>query len=945
MKKINFKEAKQKKEKKNKIKLRLKKEKPAKIKEPKEKKPKKKKSRKIGYIILSLITFFAIVFIGAVVFFAYYIVKNAPEFDEKLLYEKDSTVIYDSKGDLIATLGMNVNDSGEVEKRIKLTYDQFPEVLIDALVATEDSRFFQHNGVDIARFLKASIGQVLGQSNAGGASTLTMQVSKNALTSTEDSGIAGILRKFTDIYLSVFKIEKKYTKQDIIEMYLNSEFLGNEAYGVEQASKTYFNKSASDLSLPEAALLAGLFQAPSSYDPYVYPEKAEARRNIVLNLMVRHGYISKEEAEIAKQIPVEKMLKSSVFTANPYQGYIDTVIEEVIDKYNINPYKVPLEIYTYLDKGKQNVINALYDGSSGYQFKDEKIQMGIALVENSTGHLIAVGAHRKDAGERGFNYATMIERHPGSTIKPILDYGPAFEYLNWSTATPLFDEETKYSTGGVLNNWDNTNMGLLTAKKALSESRNTTALQAFRATTNEQKWNFSTSLGVIPGNDDGYIQEPSSIGAFDPGLNPVKLAGAYAAFANGGYYTEPHSVQKIIYKDNKKEEEKTYSRERVMKETTAYLITNILFDVTPSSGKVYGTEIATKTGTSSYESSVLRAHGLSSQTAQDSWVATYNPTYTMTYWMGYDEIYDDYTITMGRASTERSKILGYLNPRIFNTGAKFTVPSGIVSRKIELFTIPVALSSEFTPSEMVETHLFIKGTEPTQVSTRYQVPDNPTNINVIEIGQIAKVSWTAAPTPKAVDLQYLTSYYNTGFGAWASKYLQDRLLNIKNMFGEFGYDVYLRTGGNLKYIGWTSDTNYTIDDTRGYEEVVVKSAYEKMKKNASSGISYQLKGSSTTFEIDLLAIKVGSSYYINPTFNKGDQIPDLGLSTIKFIVNSVDVTDSLEPSSMSYTIRDCTTTCKQANEIDNTKKAEYEITYQVEYQGNTYKEKRVVHIK
>ena len=586
MKKINFKRIKENKEKKNKIKARLKKEKPAKIKEPKKEKVKKKRNRKIGYYILSFITFMAIVVIGALIFFAYYIVKNAPKFDEKLLYEKDSTVIYDANGDLIATLGMNINDSGEVEKRIKLTYDQFPEVLIDALVATEDSRFFQHNGVDVARFLKASIGQVLGHSDAGGASTLTMQVSKNGLTSTKDQGIEGILRKFTDIYLSVFKIEKQYTKQDIIEMYLNSEFLGNEAYGVEQAAKTYFNKSASELSLAEAALIVGLFQAPSSYDPYVYPETAEARRNVVLNLMVRHGYISKEEADIAKSIPVTKMLKTSAFNANPYQGYIDTVIEEVIEKYNVNPYKTPLEIYTYLDKGRQNVINAIYDGSAGYQFVDEKIQIGMALVENATGHLIAVGSHKLGTGERGYNYATMIERHPGSTIKPILDYGPAFEYLNWSTATPLFDEETKYSSGSVMYNWDNKNMGLLTAKKALSESRNTTALQAFRATTNDQKWNFSTSLGITPGNENGYIYESSAIGAFDPGVNPVQLAGAYAAFGSGGYYTEPHAVQKIVYKEGKQEEEKTYSRERVMKETTAYLITNILFELNSSTSNV-----------------------------------------------------------------------------------------------------------------------------------------------------------------------------------------------------------------------------------------------------------------------------------------------------------------------------------------------------------------------
>lgn len=256
--------------------------------------------RKTWYIVLTIITALAILAVFTVIAFAAYIVITAPEFTEAKLFNKDSTVIYYNDNQVLTTLGMNAGN-GEVENRVKVEYDEIPEVLIDAVVATEDSRFFQHNGVDLARFIKASIGQVLGQSGAGGASTLTMQVSKNALTDTTSTGIKGIIRKFTDIYLSVFKIEKKYTKQDIIALYLNSEFLGNHSFGVEKASQTYFGKSVKDLSLSEAALIAGLFQAPTAYDPFSYPDQAEARRNQVLNLMVRHGYISKEIAEDAKK--------------------------------------------------------------------------------------------------------------------------------------------------------------------------------------------------------------------------------------------------------------------------------------------------------------------------------------------------------------------------------------------------------------------------------------------------------------------------------------------------------------------------------------------------------------------------------------------------------------------------------------------------------------------
>lgn len=935
--KINFNKVRNQKEK---IKARLKRNKP----EKNENKKTRKNKRKIWYTILSIVIGLAILAIFAVIAFGAYIVLNAPEFNEDLLFNKESTVIYDKNNSVIATLGMNVGED-DVETRLKLSYEELPEVLVDAIIATEDSRFFQHNGVDIARFLKASLGQILGNSGAGGASTLTMQVSKNALTDTTNEGIKGIIRKFTDIYLSVFKIEKQYTKQDILEMYLNSEFLGNQSWGVEQASKTYFGKSASDLSLSEAALIAGLFQAPSAYDPFIYPEKAEARRNQVLSLMLRHGYINKDEMEIAKSIPVTSMVRSSYTSSNPYQGYVDTVIEEVIEKYKVNPYKVPLEIYTYFDPSKQNVINALYNGSSGYTFKDENVQLGIAVVDNSNGALVAVGAHREETGERSYNYATMISRHPGSTIKPILDYGPAFEYLNWSTYTPLFDEETTYSSGGVLHNFNNQNVGLVTLKYALSQSLNTNALQTFRATTNEQKWNFATSLGVTPGNENGYIYESSSIGAFE-GVNPKQMAGAYSAFANTGLYTEPHTVIKIIYKESQDEEEVTYTRERVMKETTSYLITNVLMSATAYAVKVYGTDVATKTGTSSYDNAVLRSKGWSSAVSMDSWMITYNPDYTIAFWYGYDDVDKVNPYIMSSAGTERINIMSYLTPGIYTTGSHFSVPKGIVQSKVEIGTIPARLPSEFTPGDLIESHYFVSGTEPTEVSIRYSKLEDPTNLKVVESGSSAKLTWDKAKTPDAIDLKYLTNYFNTGYGQYAEKYLNIRLDYNKNAIGDFGYEIYLRKGENLKYIGFTEDNKYTINDTEDYDSVVVKSAYSIFKPNQSNGISAALTGSSTKFKIELIAMKVGSEDYQNPTYNVGDTLPSYGTDTIKFIVNGLDLTKSLDKEDMSYKISKCiSSSCNVVSSIDSSESAEFDITYTVNYLGNVYTEKRHITIK
>ena len=304
----------------------------------KEKKKKMPIGKKILIIVLSLI----ILFIVSMALFMIFIAVSAGKFDPNKLVSQDQSVVYDSEGNVMATLGL--------EKRESVKYNELPQVLVDAIIATEDSRFFQHNGVDMARFMKASFYQLLGHSDAGGASTLTMQVSKNNLTNTNSSGIKGIIRKFQDVYISVFQIEKKYTKEEIIEYYVNDNGLGGRIYGVGQASQYYFGKSVGELSLPEASLLAGMFQAPNTYNPYKNPEKAQERRATVLKLMVRHGYITKEEADLANKVDIKSMLVGVSDEANGYQGFIDTVVSEIEEKTGDNPYSVAMKVYTTMDK-------------------------------------------------------------------------------------------------------------------------------------------------------------------------------------------------------------------------------------------------------------------------------------------------------------------------------------------------------------------------------------------------------------------------------------------------------------------------------------------------------------------------------------------------------------------------------------------------------------------
>ena len=232
-----------------------------------------KKRRKILNIILILFFIFAILICLAVAAFCIMIVKVSPDFDISKLTKRESSILYDSNGEEFARFG--------TELRENISYDDLPEVFIDALIATEDSRYFQHNGFDAPRFIKASIGQALGK-NAGGASTITMQLSKNTFTDPAQNrshGIDGIIRKFEDIYISVFKLEKNYSKEEIIEYYVNNYNLGNNAWGVEQASQTLFSKSVTELNLSEAALLVGIFNNPTKYNPIYHPQASYGRLN------------------------------------------------------------------------------------------------------------------------------------------------------------------------------------------------------------------------------------------------------------------------------------------------------------------------------------------------------------------------------------------------------------------------------------------------------------------------------------------------------------------------------------------------------------------------------------------------------------------------------------------------------------------------------------------
>ena len=837
-------------------------------KEKKEKKPKKvltpeqeakKKKHKrirraIGNFILGFIMFGGITVMVAIILFCGYIVVNAPEFDTDKLYNKEATIFYDRDGNEFARVG--------AEQRDLVYYNDLPDVLVDAIVATEDSRFFQHNGFDIVRFMKASLGQVVGQDGAGGASTLTMQVAKNAFSrddsgKIESSGLSGIIRKFNDIYISVFKIEKNYTKEEIIEFYVNEPYLGSHTYGIEQASQKYFGKSVSDISLTEAALLAGIFNSPSAYNPFSSVALATKRRSIVLELMVRHGYITEEQANEARNISVESLLVDrSASTLNKYQTFIDMVSDEVLKRTGYDPYSTPMLVYTTLDPKIQDVMIALNDGSLGYEWKKsymktDFIQFGAAITDVNDGSIRAVNGGRNQTVERGYNRATMMKTQPGSTAKPIFAYGPYLEFNNGSTGTMFYDNKMTYSNGQILTNADNSYQGALTMRQALARSRNIPAVQAFMAVDKEKAAQFIKACGIdwYRYNDDGSVRDANLYESYAIGgglqVSPLDMAAAYGTFARGGYYIEPYSFTKVIFRDTDEVYEHKYEKSQAMSAETAYMITDMLMTATAQGVggnlRVSGTDIASKTGTSTYDGSAIRYYKIPGSASADNWVITYSPDYVISFWYGVDSldpndnnVYTDST----RAAIERVKISALIGNKIFKTNSRFTKPSGVISAKYEKETIPAELPSDYTPQDLISSELFKKGTEPSEVSIRFSQLANPTNGKGTFSNTQITLSWKEIDTPLAVDTTYLQKYFEDNYGQFASTYLTKRFdYNNKNI-GNIGYQVYLSTANGLQSLGFTTNPYFVYQyGTPGTYTFLIKSSYSIFKANASSGIS------------------------------------------------------------------------------------------------------------
>ena len=881
------------------------------------KNPSKKKKGKIALLVL-LILFIIFLLIGIIFFI--YIAVSADKFDPDKLYTKEASTLYDSEGNEFAKLG--------TEMREKITYDEMSEELINAIVATEDSRFFQHNGFDLPRFLKASFGQLLGQ-NAGGASTLTMQVSKNQFTSTESSGFEGIKRKFTDIYVSIFQIERNYTKEEILEFYVNSYYLGSGAYGVEQAAKTYFNKSAKDLNLSEAAMIAGLFQSPVAYDPNINPEQTEERRKLVLSLMKRHGYINNDEYEMALKMTVDKIVikgNSANTDYADYQGFIDTVAVEVKEETGYDPYSYSMDIYTTMDREKQDEITKIMSGEN-FSWENDKVDAGVAVVDTQTGEIVAIGAGRNSSGAKSFNNATMIKKQIGSTAKPLYDYGPAIEYLDWNTNHPIIDSKYTYSDGTEINNWDGGYKGMITIREALVDSRNIPALKTFQSVKNSDIKTFVTNLGLSPEvASNGKLHEAHAIGGYT-GESPLSVAAAYAAFGNGGYYNEPHSFTKIVFDKGDETYEVENDRTKAMGSDTAYMVTDMLVDTGQSAlgsySNINGAEFAAKTGTTNYDEETMDAWNLPSSAVNDLWVAGYNSEYSIAVWYGYNSLKDGYNRF---GSSQNSKLFKAVAQNFFDADSKFEKPDNVVEVTVERNTGSSLLPSSNTPSNMKSTELFKEDSKPTEVSNRYATLANVTNAKASVNGRQVTLSWKAIGTPDALNRSYWSPIVNKAFSISSDQttYL-NYIMNFNNSaLGSVVYNVYLKNGNNLTRVTTVSSTSATVQlPTSASPTYVIKASYSNFGGAESSGIEVKVdyEGVSSS------DVKVSLNGDATMSINTGESYKDEGVSAT---LDGEDISDDIN---ITTKVTDSSGAEVQMSTIGTVSGETYKITYTITYEG------------
>lgn len=550
---------------------------------------------------------------------------------------KATTIIYDKNGDQAGSL------TGQKGTYVEL--DAISENLQNAVVATEDRSFYKNSGINYGRFFLAIL--TLGRS--GGGSTITQQLAKNAYLSQDQT----VERKAKEFFLAL-EINKKYSKKEILTMYLNNAYFGNGVWGIEDASKKYFGVSASQLSLDQSAVLAGMLKGPEIYNPLYSVENATNRRNTVLQNMVAAGYIDQATADQSAAVDIHGQLVDAYEGKSEdyrYPSYFDAVINEAVNEYGLTEediVKNGYRIYTELDQNYQASMQVIYDNTALFPVAEDgtRAESGSVALDPKTGGVRAlVGRVGSDQnpGFRSYNYATQAARSPGSTIKPLVVYSPAVAE-GWSTNKELDNSTTQYGSYEVNNYAGIQSSPTVPMYQALAESLNLPAV----ATANELGLNTVFEYGKKFGLNMDKVDKSLAV-ALGAGVttNPMQMAQAYGTFANGGVMNDAHLITKIENASGQVVKSHSQKSTRVLSGSTTDKMTNMMLGTfsngTGVNAAPYGYTMAGKTGTT--ETSFNK------DLSGDQWVIGYTPDVVISQWLGFPKTDEGHYLTDSSAGT------------------------------------------------------------------------------------------------------------------------------------------------------------------------------------------------------------------------------------------------------------------------------------------------------
>ena len=621
-----------------------------------------------------------------------------------------TSIICDGQSDVVTRLH-------GVQDRTWVSISELQPSTVYAFISAEDARFFEHEGVDVIRIAGAIVADIKAGSYVQGASTISQQLIKLSHLTSEKT----ISRKAEEAALA-YEMERQYSKEDILEMYLNYVYFGGGYYGIEAAAEGYFGVHASDLTLDQSAMLAGILKSPSGYAPHINYAASINRRNNILRLMRDYGYITDDEKKQASArrptILHDKREEYSGYYTDAVTKSAAALMGITVDELIRGGYS----IYSAMDSDIQHYCEEMF--KNGELFPAEDSEAAIVVLEPSTGMVVAMVGGRSYTGGISFNRATDIRRQPGSVIKPVIAYAPAFEYLNYTAADMILDEETTFADY-TPSNYGNKYYGWVTVREAVTKSLNVPAVKTLSAVGVYRAKDFAKRCGIEFDDKDDSLA--LALGGFTYGVSPLQIAGAYSCFASGGIYNTPTLIKKITDRNGLTVYEYRQDSRRVMSEANAYILTSMLKSVvTEGTGHRLNTldiPIAGKTGT------VGLANG-----NRDAWMAGYTPEYTAVVWQGYDSDRLGLLPSSATGGTYPALMLYELFNHIYPDGRSgdFEKPESVKQYSIDAKTLKkqhkAVLANAMTPQSSRVTEYFTEETAPEDVSGYWAVPGSAQNL-------------------------------------------------------------------------------------------------------------------------------------------------------------------------------------------------------------------------